>query len=150
MPYQVHIKLEVQLRRRLVSWTSSRPGVGRRVRRRRYCSSSIATPWLTLVQTKALSPKRERSASPTDMEMSSEDEEDGQISKREQEEERESRLINKEKAPQEEPISTMSQLQSLCLPRSKLAKYARMPWFEEYVKGMLCEANDGHFLTKFL
>lgn len=50
------------------------------------------------------------------MEMSSEDEEDGQISKREQEEERESRLINREKAPQEEIISTMPQLQSLCLP----------------------------------
>lgn len=76
------------------------------------------------------------------MEMSSEDEEDGQISKREQEEERESRLINREKAPQEELISTMPQLQSLCLPRNKLAKYARMPWFEEYAKGMVHQGNN--------
>lgn len=87
------------------------------------------------MQTKVSSPKRERSASPTDMEMSSEDEEDGQISRREQEEERESRLIHKEKPPQEELITTLAQFEKLRLPRHQLARFARMPWFEEYAKG---------------
>lgn len=147
--HQVRTKLEVRPRRRRANLTSSRRSVGRKVRRRRYCSSSVATRRLTIAQTKASSPKRERSASPTDMEMSSEDEEDGQISKREQKEERESRLINKEKPSQEELISTMSQLEMLRLPRSQLAKYARMPWFEEYAKGEACSFLASPFVDNF-
>ncbi|KAH8110223.1 hypothetical protein DFH11DRAFT_1746674 [Phellopilus nigrolimitatus] len=60
--------------------------------------------------------------------MSSEDEEDGQISKLEQQEERESRLLNKAKL-------TLEDLEKCRLSCNKLFKYALMPWFEDFVKG---------------
>ncbi|KAH8100443.1 hypothetical protein DFH11DRAFT_1525198, partial [Phellopilus nigrolimitatus] len=84
-------------------------------------------------RTRINSPKRERSSSPMDMEMSSEDEEDGQISKLEQQEERESCLLNKAK-PEDEDL-TLEDLEKCRLSRNKLVKYALMPWFEDFVKG---------------
>ncbi|KAH8108967.1 hypothetical protein DFH11DRAFT_1548726 [Phellopilus nigrolimitatus] len=81
------------------------------------------------------SPKRKRSSSPMDMEISFEDEEDRQISRLEQQEERESRLLNKTK-PEDEDL-TMEDLEKCRLSRSKLVKYALMPWFEDFVKGNL-------------
>ncbi|KAI5120538.1 hypothetical protein M0805_004546 [Coniferiporia weirii] len=84
-------------------------------------------------RTKASSPKRERSSSPMDMEMSSEDEEDGQISKQEQQEERESRLLNKVKSDDDE--LTLEDLERCQLSRNNLVKFSKMPWFEEYTKG---------------
>ena len=67
------------------------------------------------------------------MEMSSEDEEDGQISKQEQEEERELRLLNKSKAEDEE--ITMEIMKQAQLSRDLLLKYSKNPWFEDYSKG---------------
>ena len=84
-------------------------------------------------QAKANSPKRERSSSPMDMEMSSDDEEDGQISKFEQEEEREQRLLNKAKVD-DEPI-TLLDLEGCRVKRDQLCKYSKRSWFEDYVKG---------------
>ncbi|TDL27841.1 plus-3-domain-containing protein [Rickenella mellea] len=84
-------------------------------------------------RTKASSPKRDRSSSPMDMEMSSDDEEDGQISKLEQEEEREARLIGKTKV--DDGPTTLADLETCRLGREQLSKYCMAPWFEEYVKG---------------
>ncbi|KII91654.1 hypothetical protein PLICRDRAFT_696659 [Plicaturopsis crispa FD-325 SS-3] len=78
------------------------------------------------------SPKRDRSSSPTDMEISDE-EEDGQITKYEEAEEKDRRLLNKAN-PDEEPI-TIEDLNSVRVTRDMLAKYAWAPWFEDYAKG---------------
>lgn len=89
---------------------------------------------LTCLQPKSEdSPKRERSSSPTDMEMSSEEEEDGQISKLEEEEERDRKLYGK---PQDEegPI-VLDDLLKCLLTRDKIARACLTPWFEDYVKG---------------
>ena len=79
------------------------------------------------------------------MEMSSEDEEDGQISKQEQEEERELRLLNKTKAEDDEV--TMEVMKQAQLSRDLLVRYSKNPWFEEYSKGAwvryLIGANNG-------
>ncbi|KAI6150019.1 hypothetical protein EDD17DRAFT_1201733 [Pisolithus thermaeus] len=80
------------------------------------------------------SPKRDRSSSPMDMETSSGEEEDGQISKYEEEEERERKLYSKKSDPDDEPI-TLSDLGTCRLTRDMLAKYCMAPWFEDYVKG---------------
>lgn len=80
------------------------------------------------------SPKRDRSSSPMDMETSSDEEEDGQISKYEEEEERERKLYSKKSDPDDEPI-TLSDLGTCRLTRDMLAKYCMAPWFEDYVKG---------------
>ncbi|TFY83238.1 hypothetical protein EWM64_g776 [Hericium alpestre] len=79
------------------------------------------------------SPKRDRSSSPMDMETDSENEEDGQISKYEQEEEKELKLLGKTH-PDDEKI-TMEDLWHASLTRDKLAKHCLSPWFEDYVKG---------------
>ncbi|KAI6002167.1 hypothetical protein EDD15DRAFT_1591562 [Pisolithus albus] len=80
------------------------------------------------------SPKRDRSSSPMDMETSSDEEEDGQISKYEEEEERERKLYSKKSDPDDEPV-TLSDLSTCRLTRDMLAKYCMAPWFEDYVKG---------------
>ncbi len=67
------------------------------------------------------------------MEMSSEDEEDGQISKQEEREEWEQRVLN-QAHPEEEPI-TMADLEKCRLGRDQLSKFCMAPWFEDYVKG---------------
>ncbi|KAG6333784.1 hypothetical protein ID866_5310 [Astraeus odoratus] len=80
------------------------------------------------------SPKRERSSSPMDMETSSGEEEDGQITKYEEEEERERRLYSKQSDPEDE-LATLADLVKCRLSRDMIAKYCMAPWFEDYVKG---------------
>ncbi|KAF8874836.1 hypothetical protein BD779DRAFT_1565326 [Infundibulicybe gibba] len=79
------------------------------------------------------SPKRDRSSSPMDMEISDDEEEDGQISKLEQAEEREKKLLPKA-IPDDEPV-TMDDLEKCRLTRDMLVKYCLAPWFEDYVHG---------------
>ena len=85
------------------------------------------------------SPKRDRSSSP--MEMSDEEDEDGQISKLEQEEEREQRLVGKMKANEDQPI-TAEDLGTCQLTRDQISKYALHPWFEDYARGMYVSGNN--------
>lgn len=82
------------------------------------------------------SPKRERSTSPMDMDISDDESEDGQITKDEQEEERERRLLgnHKQSPVVEEPI-TMEDLEKCRLTRDTLAKHYLAPWFQDYVQG---------------
>ncbi|THU95934.1 plus-3-domain-containing protein [Dendrothele bispora CBS 962.96] len=83
------------------------------------------------------SPKRERSETPMDMETSDEEDEDGMISKIEQEEEREAKLFGKPTSTSvsdNEPTN-MTDLENIRLTRGHLAKHCMAPWFEEYVKG---------------
>ncbi|KAH9947753.1 hypothetical protein B0H21DRAFT_806805 [Amylocystis lapponica] len=84
-------------------------------------------------RTRTNSPKRDPSSSPVDMEMSDEEEEDGQISKFEEQEERERKLLNKV-AADDEPI-TISDLNMCRLTRDQLVRYCMTPWFEDFVKG---------------
>ncbi|KAL4076824.1 hypothetical protein V8B97DRAFT_1504104 [Scleroderma yunnanense] len=79
------------------------------------------------------SPKRDRSSSPMEMETSSGEEEDGQITKYD-EEERERKLFSKQPEPDDEPMNLES-LTKCRLTRDMLAKYCMAPWFEDYVKG---------------
>lgn len=72
-----------------------------------------------------------------DMEMSDDEEEDGQISKFEQEEEREQRLVGKGKT--EEETATLDDLTSCQLTRDLLCRYSKHPWFEDYAKGELLD-----------
>lgn len=69
-----------------------------------------------------------------EMETSSGEEEDGQITKHEEEEERERRLYSKQPEPDDEPM-TLESLMKCRLTRDMLAKYCMAPWFEDYVKG---------------
>jgi RNA polymerase-associated protein RTF1 len=80
------------------------------------------------------SPKRDRSSSPMDMDTSSGEEEDGQITKYEEEEEKDRKLFSKQPNPDDEPI-TLGDLSSCRLTRDMLAKHCMAPWFEDYVKG---------------
>ncbi|KAI0634196.1 hypothetical protein C8Q77DRAFT_1110366 [Trametes polyzona] len=83
-------------------------------------------------RTRANSPKRDRSSSPMDME-TSEDEEDGQITKYDEEEERDRRLYGKSN-PDDEPI-TLEDLNKCRASRGQMVKFCMAPWFEEFVKG---------------
>ncbi|ETW77432.1 hypothetical protein HETIRDRAFT_37203 [Heterobasidion irregulare TC 32-1] len=80
-----------------------------------------------------MSPKREHSASSMEMETDSAEEEDGQISKLEEEEEKERKLLNR--AHPDEDRVTLQDLEKVRLSRDMLAKHYLSPWFEEYVKG---------------
>ncbi|THH18000.1 hypothetical protein EW146_g2928 [Bondarzewia mesenterica] len=79
------------------------------------------------------SPKRDRSSSPMEMETDSGEEEDGQISKFEEEEEKERKLFNKAH-PDEERI-ILEDLDKIRVTRDMLAKHCMASWFEDYVKG---------------
>lgn len=68
------------------------------------------------------------------MEMSSEEEEDGQITKLEEEEERDRKLYGK--PPAEEDAVGLDDLLKCWLSRDKIAKACMTPWFEDYVKGL--------------
>jgi RNA polymerase-associated protein RTF1 len=81
------------------------------------------------------SPKRDRSSSPMEMETSDEEAEDGQITKFEQEEEKERKLLGMA-LTNDEPM-TLGDLNKVRLTRDALAKHFLAPWFEDYVKGML-------------
>ncbi|KAF8625072.1 hypothetical protein AX15_005554 [Amanita polypyramis BW_CC] len=91
-------------------------------------------------KSRQLSPKRERSSSPMDMEISDEESEDGQITKYEEEEEKERRLLDKlnsgpRKAEEDERPVELADLEKCRLSRDMLDKYCTAPWFEEYVQG---------------
>ncbi|KAF8240544.1 plus-3-domain-containing protein [Tricholoma matsutake] len=79
------------------------------------------------------SPKRDRSSSPMDMEISDDESEDGQISKYEQEEEKDRKLFKKAPSPVDEPV-TMEVLEKCRLTRDMLARYCMAPWFQDYVQ----------------
>jgi hypothetical protein len=71
-----------------------------------------------------------------DMETSSEEEEDGQITKFEEEEEKDRKLLSK--ANPEDEVAILEDLESCRLSRDMIAKFCLAPWFGEYVKGMSC------------
>jgi len=79
------------------------------------------------------SPKRDRSSSPMEMETSDEEAEDGQITKFEQEEEKERKLLGMT-VHNDEPM-TITDLNKVRLTRDALAKHFLAPWFKDYVKG---------------
>ncbi|KAN0133045.1 plus-3 domain containing protein [Lactarius tabidus] len=79
------------------------------------------------------SPKRDRSSSPMEMETDDDEAEDGQITKFEQEEEKERKIFGMAH-PNDEPM-TLEDLNKARLTRHSLAKNFLYPWFEEYVKG---------------
>lgn len=68
-----------------------------------------------------------------DMETDSEEEEDGQISKLEEQEERERKLYgSKEVVDENIDVKDLAKCQ---ITRDLLAKHYMAPWFEDYVKG---------------
>ena len=69
-----------------------------------------------------------------EMETSDEEAEDGQITKLDQEEEKERKLLGKT-VPNDEPM-TIADLNKVRLTRDVLAKHFLAPWFKEYVKGV--------------
>ncbi|KDQ32693.1 hypothetical protein PLEOSDRAFT_1060439 [Pleurotus ostreatus PC15] len=85
-------------------------------------------------RTKTGSPKRDRSSSPMDMETSDEEDEDGQISKLEQEDEKHSKLFNKAPPAQEEKICR-ADLEKCRLTRSMISRNCLRPWFGDLLKG---------------
>jgi hypothetical protein len=70
-----------------------------------------------------------------EMETSDEEAEDGQITKFEQEEEKERKLLGM-RVQNDEPM-TMVDLNKVRLTRDALAKHFLAPWFEDYVKGTM-------------
>ena len=68
-----------------------------------------------------------------EMETSDDEAEDGQITKYEQEEEKERKIFGMAH-PNDEPM-TLEDLNKTRLTRDFLAKNFLSPWFEEYVKG---------------
>jgi RNA polymerase-associated protein RTF1 len=78
-----------------------------------------------------------------EMETSDEDAEDGQITKFEQEEEKERKLLGM--AVTNEPMA-IADLNKVRLTRDALAKHFLAPWFEDYVKGT---ASAEFFLPSF-
>jgi len=84
-------------------------------------------------QRKTNSPKRDRSSSPMDMETDSEEEEDGQISKLEEQEERERKLYGSKEVV-DENIEVLD-LHKIQLTRDLIARHYMAPWFEDYVRG---------------
>jgi RNA polymerase-associated protein RTF1 len=70
-----------------------------------------------------------------EMETSDEEEEDGQISKLEQEEERDRKMFAKLN-PEAEP-ATLEDFERCRISRDLLAKHCLTPWFEDYVKGII-------------
>ena len=71
------------------------------------------------------------------MQMSSGEEEDGQISKYEQEEEKDRRLFDKyEKSQAEEDPATLQDFAACRLSRDVLMKHHLNPWFEDMIKGI--------------
>jgi hypothetical protein len=72
-----------------------------------------------------------------EMETSDEEAEDGQITKVEQEEEKERKLLGK--AHSSDGPMTMEDLNKVRLTRDALAKHFLAPWFEDFVKGTTFE-----------
>jgi hypothetical protein len=87
------------------------------------------------------SPKRHVSVSSNDMDISS-DEEDGEINKDEQLEERVRNTFEKS-LPQEK--ITIADVQAILLTRDLIAKHYVRPWFDDYIKGAKL-SGDTRFL----
>src|SRR5258708_40271240 len=77
------------------------------------------------------SPKRYRSSAPMEMETSDEEAEDGQITRFEQEEEQEHKLLGMT-VNNNEPM-TIADLNKVRLTRDSLAKHFLAPWFQDYI-----------------
>ncbi|CCM01841.1 uncharacterized protein FIBRA_03911 [Fibroporia radiculosa] len=87
-------------------------------------------------RTRTNSPRQDPSSSPVDMEMSDDEEEDGQISKYEEQEEKDRRLYDKfDKSKSDDEPATLEDLEKCQLSRDMLARFSMAPWFEEAVKG---------------
>ena len=71
-----------------------------------------------------------------EMETSDDEAEDGQITKLDQEEEKERKLLGKT-TPNDEPM-TIADLNKVRLTRDALAKHFLTPWFNDYVRGTAC------------
>jgi len=80
-----------------------------------------------------------------EMETSDEEAEDGQITKFEQEEEKERKLLGMT-LPSDEPM-TIVDLNKVRLTRDALAKHFLAPWFEDYVKGTISAIFSSSCLT---
>jgi RNA polymerase-associated protein RTF1 len=80
-----------------------------------------------------------------EMETSDEEAEDGQITKFEQEEEKERKLLGMALAS-DEP-TTLDDLNRVRLTRDALAKHFLAPWFEDYVKGTITIVLSWPFLV---
>ena len=85
-------------------------------------------------RTRTGSPRGDRDSSPMDMETSSGEEEDGQISKFEEDEDMFRKFSGKVKDDNDEPI-TLQEISAIRVTRDILARHCLAPWFEDYVKG---------------
>lgn len=63
-----------------------------------------------------------------------EDEEDGQITKFDEQEERERKLYGEKSAPEDE-TATLDDLSRIRLTREMVAKFCTRSWFEEFMLG---------------
>ncbi|GLB39999.1 putative plus-3-domain-containing protein [Lyophyllum shimeji] len=79
------------------------------------------------------SPKPDRSSSPMDMEISDDESEDGQITKYEQEEEKDRKMFSKPLSADDRPV-VLEDLEKCRITRDMLAKYCMAPWFQDYVQ----------------
>ncbi|KAH8102183.1 plus-3-domain-containing protein [Cristinia sonorae] len=96
-------------------------------------------------KTRSDSPKRERSSSPMDME-TDDDEEDGQITKHDEQEERDRRLYGEKSASEDEP-ATLRDLTKIRLTRDTVARFCMRSWFEDFMVGSWVRyliGNDEH------
>lgn len=74
-----------------------------------------------------------------DMETSDDEEEDGQISKYEEQEERDRKLFDKANV-KDEPV-TLEDIEKCRLSRDSLEKFCMAPWFEDFVKGLFIDVH---------
>ena len=83
-----------------------------------------------------------------EMETSDDEAEDGQITKLDQEEEKERKLLGKT-VSNDEPM-TIADLNRVRLTRDALVKHFLTPWFNDYVKGTLVPSFFCTNLTIFI
>jgi RNA polymerase-associated protein RTF1 len=69
------------------------------------------------------------------MDMSSGEEEDGQVTKQDEAEARERRLLEQTRPDKDRDPLTLADLMPCWLDRVQVAKFYMTPWFEEYVQG---------------
>ncbi|EIW79650.1 plus-3-domain-containing protein [Coniophora puteana RWD-64-598 SS2] len=86
-------------------------------------------------RTRTNSPKGDRDSSPMDMETSSGEEEDGQISKFEEDDDMLRKFSRKSKDDNNDEPITRYDLMAIRVSRDMLARHCLAPWFEDYVKG---------------
>ncbi|TFK31406.1 hypothetical protein BDQ12DRAFT_694203 [Crucibulum laeve] len=79
------------------------------------------------------SPRREHSSSPMDTGTDEDESEDGIITKEEQQEEKERKLLGKDKLEPEDELVTRQDLERCRLTRDAIAKHCMAPWFEDYI-----------------